>query len=91
MGLMRTKLHRTALIRACAFCRESNCHHVLSGKLRPVSSQRRAPVDAFEQVAELRCCDRPRFAIRSRLCTWPDEAGRALQPLGEQAGALPVG
>src|SRR5260370_37093037 len=46
---------------------------------------RHAPVDAFQQIAELRRRDRD-DALR---CRRPDEAA-ALQPLREQTHALPV-
>src|SRR5262245_17960241 len=54
-------------------------------RLWPPCMNRIAPVDPFEQIAELRRRDRHR-AIRRR---GPDEAA-ALQPLGEQAHALAI-
>ncbi len=46
---------------------------------------RRAPIDAFEEVSQLRGADRHRFTRRR----WPDEAP-TLQPFGKEAHALAV-
>src|SRR5690349_3818424 len=57
----------------------------LPGRLRHPGSLRRAPVDPFEQVAELRRGDR-HHAVGWRR---PNEAA-ALEPLRKQAHALPI-
>ena len=58
---------------------------VLPSRLRSPCALRRAPIDAFEQIAELCWRDRHRAVCRR----WPDEAA-AFQALCKQAHALAV-
>src|SRR5262245_43899468 len=59
-------------------------------RLRTPSVLRQPPVDALEQISQLRRRDRHRaIGSLARSCRRPDEAA-ALQPLGEQAHALAV-
>ena len=56
-----------------------------SGNLRPPGLLRGSPIDPFEHIAQLRRRYRHRPSNRRR----PDEPS-ALQPLGEQAGAVAI-